>query len=105
MDAWATAGLQPEPEPNFIDSAFKEDPRGVSFRQWQPIETMLDSVGRHLESEDANNYGGSSQGSQTAMESPHRQMLFGGSAQKFLYIWSSVACGLRRDLAKYIAFA
>ena len=83
MDAWATAGLQPETEPSFIDSAFKEDPRGVSFRQWQPIETMLDSVARHLETEDANNHGGSSQGSQTAMESPHRHMLSGGRAQSF----------------------
>ena len=92
MDAWATAGLQPEPQPNFIDSAFKEDPRGVTFRQWQPIETMLDSVGRQLESEDANNYGGSSQGSQTGMESPHRHMLSRGTAHVFFF--QLVCCSL-----------
>ena len=105
MEAWDTAGLQPDPEPNFIDSAFKEDPRGVTFRQWQPIETMLDSAGRHLESEDANNYGGSSQGSQTAMESPHRHMLFRGIAQCLKSKWFSMAYGLRPDLPKYTAFA
>ena len=93
MDAWATAGLQPDPEPNFIDSAFKEDPRGATFRQWQPIETMLDSVARQLESEDVNNYGGSSQGSQTAMESPHRHTLLGGKVQYVLSSRSSMACG------------
>ncbi|KAL3154734.1 hypothetical protein ABBQ38_011282 [Trebouxia sp. C0009 RCD-2024] len=74
MDAWAKA-LQPVSDPNFIDHAFKEDPRGVTFRQWQPIEPMLDSYGRQLETEDANNHGGSSQGSQTAME-PYFRRIF-----------------------------
>ena len=103
MEAFATA-LQPVSEPNFIDNAFKEDPRGVTFRQWQPVETMLDSVGKHLESEEANNYGGSSQGSQTAMESSHCRMLSGGTAQEGSSRSSSVACGPGHDRAQVHVF-
>ncbi len=78
MDAW-TKALQPVSAPDFIDNAFKETPGGVSFKQWQPVDGMLDSVGRQLEGEDVLNHGGSSQGSQTAMDSPHRRMFSGGS--------------------------
>lgn len=77
MDAW-TKALQPVSAPDFIDKAFKESPEGVSFRQWQPLDGMLDSMGRQLQGEDVLNHGGSSQGSQTAMDSPHRRMLSGG---------------------------
>ncbi len=41
MDAW-TKALQPVSAPDFIDKAFKESPEGVSFRQWQPLDGMLD---------------------------------------------------------------
>ncbi len=78
MDAW-TKALQPVSAPDFIDKAFKESPEGVSFRQWQPLDGMLDSMGRQLQGEDVLNHGGSSQGSQTAMDSPHRRMLSGGN--------------------------
>ena len=78
MDAWAKA-QQPVSDPNFIDDAFKENPQGTSFKQWQDVESMLDSLGRQLVSEDVNNHGGSSQGSQTGMDSPHRRMLSGGT--------------------------
>ena len=71
--------MQPVSAPDFIDKAFKESPEGVSFRQWQPLDGMLDSMGRQLQGEDVLNHGGSSQGSQTAMDSPHRRMLSGGN--------------------------
>lgn len=77
MDAW-TKALQPVSAPDFIDNAFKDSPGGVSFRQWQPVDGMLDSMGRQLEGEDVLNHGGSSQGSQTAMDSPHRRIFSGG---------------------------
>ncbi|KAL0049602.1 hypothetical protein WJX82_005734 [Trebouxia sp. C0006] len=80
MDAW-TKALQPVSAPDFIDKAFKESPEGVSFRQWQPLDGMLDSMGRQLQGEDVLNHGGSSQGSQTAMDSPHRRMLSGGQGE------------------------
>lgn len=79
MDAW-TKALQPVSAPDFIDNAFKESPEGVSFRQWQPVEGVLDSMGRQLHSEEVYNNGGSSQGSHTAMDSPHRRMFSGGTA-------------------------
>jgi len=62
-----------------MDAWTKESPEGVSFRQWQPLDGMLDSMGRQLQGEDVLNHGGSSQGSQTAMDSPHRRMLSGGN--------------------------
>lgn len=80
MDAW-TKALQPVSAPDFIDKAFKESPEGVSFKQWQPVDGMLDSMGRQLQGEDVLNHGGSSQGSQTAMDSPHRRMLSGGQGE------------------------
>lgn len=90
MDAWAKA-LQPVSDPNFIDHAFKEDPRGVTFRQWQPIEPMLDSYGRQLETEDANNHGGSSQGSQTAMEPYFRRIFSTGIFRRVCFkLWLAV---------------
>ena len=79
MDAWAKA-QQPVSEPNFIDDAFKEVPEGVSFKQWQPVEGMLESLGRQLDNEDVNNNGGSSQGSQTGMDSYHRRVFSGGTS-------------------------
>lgn len=89
MDAWAKA-LEPVSDPNFIDHAFKEDARGATFKQWQPIETMLDSVGRQLESEDGNNHGGSSQGSQTALESSHRRIFTGTFKRVRPSFWRAV---------------
>lgn len=82
MDAW-TKALQPVSAPDFIDKAFKESPEGVSFRQWQPLDDMLDSMGRQLQGEDVLNHGGSSQGSQTVVDSSHRRMLSGGDLQTF----------------------
>ena len=77
MDAFSKA-LQPVSEPNFVDDAFKVDPKGTVFNEWQGVDSMLDSEGRQLEAEDALNHGGSSQGSQTAMDSHHRRVFSAG---------------------------
>ena len=96
MDAW-TKALQPVSAPDFIDNAFKDSPGGVSFRQWQPVDGMLDSMGRQLEGEDVLNHGGSSQGSQTAMDSPHRRIFSGGT-----FAWGSFSLALSSFVSFYL---
>ena len=77
MDAY-TKALQPVSAADFIDEAFKERPEGVVFKEWQPVDGLLESLGRQLEVEDVLNHGGSSQGSQTALHSTQRATLPGG---------------------------
>lgn len=75
---------QPESQPNFIDSSFKENPSGGSasnFTQWQPVEEFLVVYGKQVADEDGLvNHGGSSHGSHTALGSPHRGHFASGIA-------------------------
>ena len=84
MDAF-TKALQPVSDPNFVDSAFKTNPEGIAFKEWQPVSGMLDSAGRQLEADDVRNHGGSSQGSQTAMDSNHRRRFSAGAQNQQLF--------------------